>query len=140
MKSYFALPLLLGSLLFAGCEATVVDRRPVVDHRYGYREDPYYQRRAAYYEGGVYSSTRPIHRDHYYEQSRPVHYSGGYYTRSSAPYQSRVYAHDSDIRRTTVNNTYVIRKNVPVSHISAPPSKQTPHGKAKKKHDKKDHD
>ena len=134
MKSLLALPVLAGALVFSGCEATVVDRRPVVGHRYAYGDSgDYYRGRPDYYGGSAYS--RP--RSDYYERSRSVEYSGGY-TRARAPYHPG-YTQDVVIHRTNVNNTYVNRTNVtrksaPNPNVVVSVSKKKRHGDDDKKH------
>ena len=130
MKSLLALPVLVGALLFSGCEATVVDSGPVHGHRYGYADrGDYYRGRPDYYDGNTYS--RP--RSDYYGRSRTVAYSGGYaysrpradyyqrspsvqysggYARTRAPYRSG-YNQDVVVNRTHVNRTNVTRKSAP---------------------------
>ena len=138
MKSLLALPILVGGLLFSGCEATVVDRRPVVGHRYAYGDSgDYYRGHPDYYGGNGYS--RP--RSDYYERSNSVEYSSGY-ARARAPYHSgytqEVVVNRTNVNRTNVNNTYVNRTNVtrksaPNPNVVVPVSKKKRHGDDDKK-------
>lgn len=90
------IPLLTGALLFAGCEATVVDAGP--SHRsYAYGES------RPYYRSGYSSSGYRRGYDNDYDRDYDRSYSG----RSRTSYRS-----DVDYRNTTVNRTNINRTNV----------------------------
>lgn len=112
MKILVAIPLLVGALLFSGCEATVVDGRP---HRYYGRSDRDYYTR----------SHSPTYRgSSSYYRSR-----SGYYPDRSGYYRSNsTYGRTREIDRVTVVT--------PRGHSSYTTVKKAPY---KKKHDDHDH-
>ena len=113
MKTFLAIPLLAAGFLFTGCEATVVDRRPVVEHRYGY-----YERRPVYYD------ERRSYSDASYHSDRPV--ATASYSRARAPYHADVnYRHETVVNRTNVNRTTINRTNVTNSRYQAPAKKKS---------------
>ena len=127
MKQFLHFPLLAGVLLFAGCEATIVDRGP--SHRgYGYVGRDYD------YDRGYH---RPYYRsstDHYYTDPGYYGTTTTYRSRSSAPYQT--YSGDSYHRSRGRTTVIAAQTGVSRTVLVQQDSKKK---KKKKKHDNHDH-
>lgn len=80
MKTKFSIMALAAVMLFTGCEAYVVDRRPA--RTYAYHGHGYYRDYDNRYYGRGYSYRRPVS---YYGSRRPYYSSHrrGYYSRPS---------------------------------------------------------
>lgn len=112
------LPILAGALLFSGCEATVVERRPHYSYGYERTDRRYYDadrgrdyRRQdnSYYRQG-YVSTRPV-----------------YVSPARAPYQGSSY----DGRSRTISRAQLV---TPRAHVKVKAEKGRHSGNKKSKH------
>jgi hypothetical protein len=111
MRSLLAIPALAGALLFTGCEATVVERRPVVEHRGYYDDRPSYYHHRPSYSSGAYDDSRYTVSDGYYGRSRASY-------RTGVNYRNETVVNRTNINRTNVNQTTFNRTNVNRTNVS----------------------
>ena len=126
MKLFRLFPLLAGVLLFAGCEATIVDRGSS-RRGYGYVERDYD------YDRGYHRPYYRAHTDHYYADPGYYGTTTTYRSRSPAPYQT--YSGDSYRSR---GRTTVIAAQTGVSRTVVV-QQESKKKKKKKKHHDHDH-
>ena len=137
MKKCVIVPLIAAALLFAGCEATLVESRPIHQrHGYvdrGYQRDEYYREdnyRQGYYRDGYQRSAPYVRRSDYYVAPSYGSTRSTTYSPARAPYRSGV-AYRSSGGAVVVGNR---------AHVKHAEVQQAPKGKKKSNKNKKEDD